>query len=164
MMIKLEFSKSDIERLERGRYTHPHPRVMRKMEALYLKSHGLSNPQICEIVKICDNTLREYFNQYLEGGIERLQEIKFYRPGSDLKEFSGTIEQYFSENPPTSISQASAIIEKLTGIKRGETQTRKFLKSLNFRFLKVGSVPNKALDELKKTNSVNFWKKNLNPD
>jgi len=163
-MIKLEFSKSDIERLERGRYTHPHPRVMRKMEALYLKSHGLSNQQICEIVKICDNTLREYFNQYLEGGIERLQKIKFYRPGSDLKEFSGTIEQYFSENPPTSISQASAIIEKLTGIKRGETQTRKFLKSLNFRFLKVGSVPNKALDELKKTNSVNFWQKNLNPD
>ena len=163
-MIKIAFSKADIERLQRDRYTHPHPRIMRKMEALYLKSHGLSNQQICEIVKICDNTLREYFKQYLEGGIERLQEIRFYRPGSDLKEFSGTIEQYFLANPPVSISQASAIIEELTGIKRGETQVRKFLKSLNFKFLKVGSVPGKAFDESKKTNNVNFWKKSLNLD
>lgn len=163
-MVRIAFTESEMQALHEARYNSAHPRVMRKMEALYLKSHGLSNHQICNIVRICDNTLREYFREYLEGGIERLKSVRFYRPGSNLKEFSGTIEEYFIENPPRSISQAAAIIEDLTGIKRGETQTRKFLKSLNFRFVKVGSIPGKALDEEKKTNNGNFWTKSSNLD
>lgn len=163
-MQKIEFTESTIKSLQELRYNHPHPRVMRKMDALHLKSQGISNQQICSILGICDNTLRSYFAQYLNGGIERLKEIHFYRPKSDLNEFSGTIEEYFLENPPTSIQQASAKIEELTGVKRGETQVRKFLKSLNFRFMKVGAVPAKALDEVKKTSNENFWKKNSNPD
>jgi len=100
----------------------------------------------------------------MEGGIDRLKEVNFYRPNSALKDCSGTIEKYFTENPPSSISQASAKIEELTGIKRGETQIRKFLKSLNFRYIKTGSVPAKVLTEEKKTNRENFWKKNSTHD
>ena len=40
-----------------------------------------------------------------------------------------------------------AIIEKLTGIKRGLTQTRKFLKTLVFSFCKTGVV---GVDNIKK--------------
>jgi transposase len=163
-MLHIEFTESDIQALREARYTHPHPRVMSKIEALYLKSKGLTNQQICQIEGICSNTLLEYFRQYMAGGVERLKEIRFYRPGSDLKEYSGTIEKYFTENPPSSISQASAKIEELTGIKRGETQVRKFLKSLNFRFMKVAPVPAKAMDESKKTNNVNSWNKSSNLD
>ena len=100
----------------------------------------------------------------MEGGIDRLKEVNFYRPNSELKDCSGTIEKYFTENPPSSISQASAKIEELTGIKRGETQIRKFLKSLKFRYIKTGSVPAKVLTEEKKTNRENFWKKNSHHD
>ncbi|MCY7285204.1 MAG: IS630 family transposase, partial [Cyanobacteria bacterium CAN_BIN43] len=39
-MIKLTFSAEDIEQLHYERFHHPHPRVQRKMEALYLKSQG----------------------------------------------------------------------------------------------------------------------------
>jgi transposase len=101
----------------------------------------------------------KYFRQYSDGGIERLKKIDFYRPSSDLKEFSGTIKEYFTKNPPRSIGEAAAKIKELTGIERHETQVRKFLKSLNFRFIKVGSVPAKALTEEKKTNRENFWKR-----
>ena len=154
-----------MESLKYERFNHPHPRVQLKMEVVYL--HGLnclSDDLICKIADICDNTRRSYLKQYREGGIDRLKEVNFYRPSSELKDYSGKIEEYFTENPPTSISQASAIIEKMTGIKRCETQVRKFLKSMNFRYLKSYSVPAKALTEEKKKNNESFWKKNLNPD
>ena len=163
-MIQIEFTESDRQLLHKERYHHPHPRVMQKMEVLYLKSLGLPHEQICLIAGVCGNTMCDYFRQYIEGGIERLKEIKFYKPVSELNEYSGSIESYLTEHPPCSISEASDIIEKITGKKRGETQTRKFLKSLKFRYIKTGSVPAKALTEEKKTNNGNFWKKTSNPN
>jgi transposase len=164
-MEKVIILESDMEKIKYERFNHLHPRVQLKMEVMYL--HGLnclSDELICKIADVCDNTRRCYLKQYRDGGIDRLKEVNFYRPSSDLQEYSGTIEEYFTNNPPSSISQAAAIIEKLTGIKRGETQVRKFLKSMKFRYLKSYSVPAKALTEEKKTNNENFWKKNLNPD
>jgi transposase len=163
-MLKIKIQESDIQILREERFTHPPPRVMKKMEVLLLKINGISNEQICQITNICGNTLREYIKQYNEGGIERIKEVNFYRPSSELKEFSKSIEDYFTDNPPVSILQASAKIEEITGIKRGETQTRKYLKSLNFRYIKTNSVPAKALTEEKKTNKENFWKKNSPPN
>ena len=163
-MLEITIKASDIQVLQQERYTHPHPRVMLKMDVVYLKGLGLDNDLVCKITGVCGNTLRDYLKQYSQGGIEGLKEINFHKPSSDLKAYSGTIEDYFMKNPPCSISQASAKIEEITGIKRGETQTRKFLKSLNFKYMKTGSVPAKVLTDLKKTNKENFWKKNLNLD
>jgi transposase len=163
-MLDVNISELDMHLLHYERFHHPHPRVMRKMEVVFLKGLGFSNADICKITDVCGNTMREYWKQYLEGSIDRLKEVNFYKPHSDLQEHSGTIEEYFKENPPTSIAQVSEEIEKMTGIKRGETQTRKFLKSMKFRYIKSCSVPAKALTEEKKTNNGNFWKKNLNPD
>lgn len=81
---------------------------------------------------------------YKEDGIERLKEIKFYCPQSDLLNHKDTLEEYFRKNPPSTISEATAKIEELTGIKRGPTQVRKFLKSIGMRRLKVGMIPSKA--------------------
>jgi transposase len=163
-MLKIKISETDIPLLKYERYNHPHPRVMLKMDVVHLKSLGFCNDDICKITGVCGNTLREYLKQYASGGIDRLKEINFYRPSSELQEHSSTIEEYFTENPPSSISHAAAIIEKLTGIKRGETQIRKFLKRLKFKYIKTCSVPSKAMTEEKKTNNENFWIKNLNLD
>ena len=133
---------------------------MRKMEVLFLKSLGLSHGLICLIAGVSPNTMRTYFKEYIEGGIERIRELNFNIPKSLLSAFSSSIETYLESHPPISISQAVAMIEQLTGIKRGITQTRKFLKSLGFSFRKAGVVPAKALTEEKKLNSESFWTKN----
>jgi len=39
-LIKLTFTAEDLEQLHYERFHHPHPRVQRKMKALYLKSQG----------------------------------------------------------------------------------------------------------------------------
>ena len=109
-MIKINVTEEDKQLMRQERYTHPHPRVMLKMDVVYLKSIGLKNDLISEITGVCGNTLREYMKQYLEGGIDRLKEVNFHKPNSALKDYFGTIEKYFTENPPSSISQASAKI------------------------------------------------------
>ncbi len=81
---------------------------------------------------------------YQEGGVEKLKEINFYRPQSELEEHRTSLEDYFHKNPPATINEAVAKIEELTGIKRSPTQVRKYLKSMGMRCLKVGSLPAKA--------------------
>ena len=128
MTIQLPISKEDQAILNYDRYHHPVPLVQRRMEALWLKSHGLPHAQIATLVGVSENTLRDYFRRYAMGGIEKLKEVNYYRPGSELDEHIDTLEAYFREHPPASVKEAQAVINELTGIQRGETQVREFLK------------------------------------
>lgn len=143
-MIGIHFSAEAVERLRKERFEHPHPRVQRKMETLLLKSQGLSHKQIAEIVGISENTLRQYLREYQEGGVERLKEFHYPKPQSELMEHRESLETYFEEHPPASVKEAAAAIEKIAGIRRGETQVRKFLHSLGLKPRKVGMIPAKA--------------------
>ena len=128
MTIQLEFTPEIIAVLNRERYRYFVPLVQRRMEALWLKSHGLPHWQIAELVDVTENTLREYFEMYQAGGIEKLKEVTFYRPKSELETYTGTLEAYFQANPPATIKEAQSEIEALTGVRRSETQVREFLK------------------------------------
>ncbi len=143
-MIRIEFSEDEIERLRRERFGHPHPRVQRKMEALLLKSEDLPHHQMTRILGVSENTLRQYLREYREGGIERLKEIRFRHPRSELDEHRESLEAYFEAHPPATVNEAAAKIEELTGIRRGPTQVRRFLGSLGLRPRKVGMIPAKA--------------------
>jgi transposase len=79
-------------------------------------------------VGITENTLRDYFQLYIEGGIEKLKQVQFYRPESDLMGHLTSLEAHFQAHPPASIKEAQSEIEALTGIRRSETQVREFLK------------------------------------
>ena len=143
-MITIEFGQDEIERLRRERFGHPHPRVQRKMEALLLKSEGLPHHQITRILGVSENTFRQYLREYRDGGIERLKEIRFRHPRSDLDEYRESLEAYFEEHQPATVNEAAAKIEERTGIRRGPTQVRRFLGSLGLRPRKVGMIPAKA--------------------
>ncbi len=143
-MIKIEFRAEEIEALNYERFHHSHPRVRVKMEAVYLKSQGLSHKEIARLTRISGNTLRRYLREYLEGGIEQLKELKFYTPQSELEAHREDLEAYFRAHPPATINEAMAKIEELTGIKRSPTQVRWFLQSLGMKCRKVGMVPAKA--------------------
>ena len=51
-MIYLEFSEEEQQALYYERFHHPHPRVQRKMETLWLKSQKLPHYQISKLVGI----------------------------------------------------------------------------------------------------------------
>jgi len=128
MTIQLEFTPEILKELYYQRYNHLAPLVQRRMEALWLKAHGLPHAQIAELVGVTENTLREYFELYRQGGVEKLKELNYYRPESELTEHIPSLEVYFREHPPASIKEAQQKVEALTGVRRSETQVREFLK------------------------------------
>ena len=159
IMIKLTFSSADIAALHYERFHHPHPRVQRKMEALYLKSQHLPHWQIANLLNISEVTLVKYIREYEKGGIAQLKVIPFYRPESELKAHQATIEADFRANPPKTLAEAAAQIKELTGIERSREQVRKFLKSIGMSCRRVGVVPAKADAAVQEE----FQKKKLEP-
>lgn len=142
-MIDIHFTPANIEALRFQRFHHPHPHVQRKMEALLLKSSKLSHDQIADIVGVCENTLRRYFDEFLDGGVEALKELRFYTPVSELIPHRDSLETYFQVHPPMTIKEAAAIIEQITGIHRSLTQVRAFLRRLGIKRRKVAAIPAK---------------------
>lgn len=128
MTIQLEFTPEIQEKLNYERYHYPVPLVQRRMEVLWLKSHNLPHALIATLAGVSENRMREYFRLYAEGGVEKLKEVNFYRPESELQAHLNSLEAYFQANPPASLKEAQSEIESLTGIKRSETQVREFLK------------------------------------
>src|ERR687893_56396 len=133
-MIHIDFTPEQIDALHHERFHHPHPRVQLKMEVVYLKSQGLPHHQICRLTRISENSLRSFLRQYQEGGIERLKRTDWAGTSSELDEHRETLEEFFRRNPPRSTAHAAAEIERITGIKRGPTQVRQFLKGLGLNF------------------------------
>jgi transposase len=143
-MIDIDFTPEDVDSLHHERFHHPHPRVQEKMEAVYLKSQGLLHKEICRLSQISENTLRSYLRQFQEGGVERLKRLDFAKPLSELADHRQELEEYFRKNPPRSTAQAAADIERITGVRRGLTQVRKFLRGMGMRCRKLGTIPAKA--------------------
>jgi hypothetical protein len=139
MTAQLESTPEIREALNYERFPHPVPLVQRRMaqggtatwdvpEVLWLKSHDLPHALMAELGGISENTMREYFQLFSEGGIEKLKEVHFYRSESELVAHVTSLEEYFRVHPPATIKEAQSEIETLTGIKRSETQVAAFLK------------------------------------
>lgn len=160
-MIKIHFSPEEIRELRYERFHHPHPLVQQKCEALLLKAVQLPTAKIAEILDITENTVRNYFHEYLAGGYTSLKAIRYQGQPSQLREHRTSIEEEFRLRPPASVAEAAERIAELTGVRRGLTQTRQFLKHLGLRFRKVAPLPGKAdaerQEEFKKKSSNRGW-------
>jgi len=155
-MIQLTFTDEEIEKLHYERFHHPHPRVQRKMEGLYLKSQKYRHKEITKLLRITEPTLLSYLQDYKAGGIAKLKELTFNRPQSEMKKHQESIESYLREHPPKNLAHAAATIAELTGIVRSREQVRQFLKSMGMRCRRVGVIPSKADPEAQEE----FLKKN----
>lgn len=159
MTIELFLDPEEIEDLRHQRFFHPSPRVQRKMDVLMFKAFGLPHHQIAAISGVCENTVRVYLKAYQEGGIEELKKEHFYKPQSVLTAATKDLKIHFENHPPATVKQAAAEIEKLTGIKRGLTQVRKFMRSMGMKRRQTGSIPAKANIEVQEV----FKKESLDP-
>ncbi len=138
----ITFTADDRRTLAHDRYHHPDPRVQRKMEVLWLRSHGLSHDDIAAYADVSRRTVQRYLDEYIEGGLPRLRRCRWHQPQSTLVQHEESLEEYFLKHPPRSAKQAQAIIAEQTGIRRGLSQVRHFLKDrLGLGWRKVGAIP-----------------------
>ena len=143
-MIRIEFSEPDLAKIQRLRYEHPHPRVRRRMEVLWLKSQGLAHQEICRLAGVSSNTMRQYLRVFQTGGVKQSMELNFYAPTSALEGHRFRLEAYFHEHPPATLNEAAAKIQELTGLKRSPSAVGRFLNSLGMAPRRVGTIPSKA--------------------
>ena len=156
-MIKITFTEADVAALRYWRFHHPDPRVQVRMEALYLRSQGVTNGDILRLCGISKASFHRYVTAYVTGGIERLKHREPRRPRSALHRHRLTIEATFQQRPPATIAEAAARIEALTGIARKPTQVRQFLKVLGMQPRKVGMIPAKADVEAQEAFKKTVW-------
>lgn len=141
-MRHFSFKAEDLQVIAHERYHHPHPHVQRKMEVLWLKSHDLPHHQIATLAGVSLRTVQRYLDDYLAGGLPQIRRCNWHGPTSALAEQEESLEEYFWDHPPRTTKEAAAVIAQRTGIRRGLTQVRKFLKyHLGLRWYKVAAVP-----------------------
>jgi transposase len=143
-VIKIKFSKKTISKLQKLQIQHPHHFVRRKALVMVLKSQSISHQKIAEIAGVCENTVRNYFEAYLEKGLKSVTTTNFNQPESKLTPFESAIKKYFKKTPPSTITQACSDILKLTGVSLKNTQMRAYIKSLGIEYRKVKPIPAKA--------------------
>lgn len=125
------FDLEVLDAIRHDRYHHPHPRIQQKMEVLWLKSKGFAHEEIAELADVSRRTVQRYLDEYLARGLEGLRRLPWRGPTGRLDAHQAVLEDYFLENPPRSTREAQAVIEQQTGIRRGLTQVRAFLKKVS---------------------------------
>ena len=136
-MRAFRFSEEILAEIRHDRYHHPHPRVQRKMEVLWLKSRGLTHAAIAEYADVSPRSVQRYLDEFEQGGLDRLRRLGWQGQPCALDEHQQSLEDYFIEHPPRSAREAQGVIERLTGIRRSLSQVRAFLKK---KFLPVISL------------------------
>jgi transposase len=127
-MREFTFPPAILDEIHHDRYHYPHPRVQQKMEVLWLKSQGLIHAQIATLADVAPRTVQRYLDEFEEGGLERIRHIPWAGKPNELEAHRQSLEAYFAEQPPRSVREAQQAIKDLTGIERGLSQVRAFLK------------------------------------
>ena len=127
-MIHLTIPADDLKRLEQERFQHPHPRVQRKMEAVYLTGMGLSRHDVARLLHVTEGTVRSYLVAYRDGGLAALEQFNPHPHSAALDAHATTLREAFTNTPPHTVQEAVDRIEALTGIHRSPTQVRVWLK------------------------------------
>jgi transposase len=135
------FSEEELQEIAFDRFHHPDPRVQRKMEVLWLKHHGLTHERIAALAGVGRATVQRYLDEYQQGGLAQMRRNPWTGPHSQLEQHRASLEEYFQQHPPRSVKEAQHLIEQQTGLHRGLTQVRLFLKRLGLQPRKVAAIP-----------------------
>jgi Homeodomain-like domain len=125
-MIKITLTEAEIAALRQWRFHPPDPRIQIRMEALYLRSQGVTNRDILRLCGISTASFHRYLTAYVAGGLEPLKHHELRPLRSALHHPRRPIKADFQPRPPATVAEAAARIVVLTGIARKLTQVRSF--------------------------------------
>jgi transposase len=127
--------------VDEERFSHPNPRVREKMLVLWLLHKGITRQKAAEIVGVGRATVQRYVVTFREEGLDGLRRFNPNRPKSELIAFRELIRQSFEDQPARTTAEAGERIFQLTGLQRGPSQVRKFLKDLGMKWQCVRAIP-----------------------
>lgn len=139
--IPIQLSESEQTVVASERFSHPDLRVRCKMLALWSVHTGLTRLQSARVAGVGRATVHRYLAAYRSGGLDGLRSCNVVGPVSQLANHAEAIKASLTETPVRTIAEAADRIEQVTGLRRGLTQTRVFLKDLGFQWQRTRAVP-----------------------
>lgn len=141
-MRHFDFTPATMAEIKRDRYRYPNPLVQERMEVLWLKAHGEKHSRIAELACVSRATVQRVLDLYEDGGLPAVRTFHWTVPLSALAPHQSVLEVAFRAHPPQTLAEAQVRIAALTGVRRGPTQVRTFLRqSLGLRWRKVAAIP-----------------------
>src|SRR5262249_17044741 len=123
------------------RTSHPDLRVREKMLVLWLLHCGTTRQKAAEIVGLRRATVHRSVVAFREGGLDGLRRCHHHRPVSEMAASRELIRESFEKQPARTMAEACERIFQLTGLRRGPSQVRKFLKDMGLKFHRVRPIP-----------------------
>jgi transposase len=123
------------------RLSHPNERIRERMLVLLLLHNGVTREKAGEIVGVGRATVQRYVAAFRDGGLDGLRRWEPNRPQSEMAAYREVIRESFEKEPVRTVAEACDRIFQLTGLRRGPSQVRKFLKDMGLKFLRVRPIP-----------------------
>lgn len=164
-MYSPNISEADIQQAKYLKKYSDSPLIRQRMHVIYLRGIGMKPGACAKAAAVHPNSVTRWVKSYMESGLEQLQQHAVYKPQSELVTYADTIKKDFEYDAPQSIKQACQRIYQLTGLKRGPTQVRHFIRRiLNYRYRKYRPLPGgkKTMKELAQI-QTKFIKNTLQP-
>lgn len=138
---RVQLSEEEIRIVTEEREFHPRQQVRRRMLVLWSLHCGLTREAAARVANVGVATVGRYVRAYREGGLDGLRRWEAHRPRGEMASWREIIRESFEQQPVSTIAQACERIEQLTGLKRGKTQVRLFLKGMGLKWQRMRAIP-----------------------
>jgi transposase len=139
--LRVRLSEEEQRIVNEERVSHPNGRIRERMLVLWLLHKGLTRQKAAEIAGVGRATVQRSVAAFREGGLDGLRRWDPNRPESEMAAFREAIRESLDQQPVRTVAEAGDRIFQLTGLRRGPSQVRKFLKDLGLKFQRVRMVP-----------------------
>ena len=139
--LRIQLTEEQQQVVDEERSSHPNLRVREKMLVLWLLHNGVTRRKAAEIVGVGRATVQRYVVAFREGGLDALRRWNPNRPVSELDAYRKLIRESFEQQPARTVAEAGERIFQLTGLRRGPSQVRKYLKDLGMKWQCVRAIP-----------------------
>lgn len=139
--LRVRLTEEEQRVVNEERTSHPNERIRERMLVLWLLHSGVTRQKAAEIVGVGRATVQRYVAAYRDGGLDGLRRWDPNRPESEMAAYRALIRESFEKQPVHTVAEACERIFQLTGLRRGPSQVRKFLKGLGLKFQRVRVIP-----------------------
>jgi transposase len=139
--LRVQLTEEQQRIVHEERTSHPNPRIREKMLVIWLLHNGITREKAAEIVGVGRATVQRYVAAFREGSLDGLRQWNPNRPVSEMAAYRELIRESFEKQPAHTMAEACERIFQLTGLRRGPSQVRKFLKEMGLKWRRVRAIP-----------------------
>jgi transposase len=139
--LRVQLNDDEQEVVNEERISHPNERIRERMLVLWLLHNGVTRQKAAEIAGVGRATVQRFVAAFRDGGLDGLRRWEPNRPESEMATSRDLIRESFEKQPVRTVAEAGERIFQLTGLRRGPSQVRKFVKGLGLKYQRVRMVP-----------------------